>query len=59
MADNFLGATALLETPEAQAGVVAGGDEFGAGGGEREGGYGRGVRKHVVGALACGVDIFC
>lgn len=57
MAGEFLHAGALLERPEAQTGVVAGGDEFAAVGGEREGGDGGGVCEHVVGALTCGWEL--
>ncbi len=53
MTRDFLAAGAFFQRPEAQAGVVAGGDEFGARGGEGEGGDGGGVGEHAVGALAC------
>lgn len=53
VAGDFLRAGSFLERPEAEAGVVAGGDEFGARGGEGEGGDGGGVGEHAVGALAC------
>jgi hypothetical protein len=54
VAGDFLRAGSFLERPEAEAGVVAGGDEFGARRGEGEGGDGGGVGEHAVGALAYG-----
>lgn len=58
MRHDFLRANALLQRPEADAGVVAGRHGFAAVFGEREGGDGRGVREHVVRALACwGVEV--
>ena len=52
MARDFLGAAALLEGPEAKAGVMACGDELAAILGEGERGDGGGVGEHIVGALA-------
>lgn len=51
MTRNLLRAASFLQGPEAEAGVVAGGDEFAAIGGERKGGDGGGVGEHVVSAL--------
>ena len=53
MADDILGTDTLLQAPEADTGVVAGGDGFAAVLGEGQGGDSGGVGEHVVGALAC------
>lgn len=54
MADDVLGTDALLEAPEADTGVVAGGDGFAAVLGKGKRGDGGRVGEHVVSALACG-----
>lgn len=53
MADDILGTDTLLQAPEADTSVMAGGDGFAAVLGEGEGGDGGGVREHVVRTLAC------
>lgn len=53
VADEVLRADALLERPDADAGVVAGGHGLAAVLGEGEGGDGGGVGEHGVRALTC------